>query len=131
MFNKKELSQFKQILLSLRARVRGDVEHLKDGALDRSGDGGDSKTPTHIAELGTEAYEQDFSLRVVENDQGVLEEIDIALSRVADGTYGLCSGCEEEGRAPSKSMIPKLRLRAIPYTRNCVNCERKLQELSS
>ncbi|GAB4137450.1 MAG: TraR/DksA family transcriptional regulator [Planctomycetaceae bacterium] len=123
--------QFKQILQALRARLRGDVEHLTDGALDRTGDGGESKSPTHIAELGTEAYEQDFALRFVESDRNILEEIEAALERVEDGTYGVCCTCREEGRAVSKSMIPKTRLRAIPYARNCVNCERKLQEMSS
>lgn len=130
MFNKKELAEFRQILQLLRARVRGDVEHLTDGALDSGGGSGESRNPTHIAELGTEAYEQDFSLRVVENDQGVLKEIDAALKRVVEGTYGACEMCREEGRAPSKSMIPKTRLRAIPYARNCVACEQKREDLS-
>ncbi len=130
MFNKKELAEFRQILQHLRARVRGDVEHLTDGALDGGQGGGESKNPTHIAELGTEAYEQDFSLRVVESDREVLEEIDAALKRVLEGVYGACEMCREEGRAPSRSMIPKTRLRAIPYTRNCVACEQKLEDLS-
>lgn len=128
MFNKKELTQFRDILRVLRARLRGDVEHLTDGALDRNGSG-DIKNPTHIAELGTEAYEQAFSLRVVESDREILEEIGFALKRVEEGTYGACEMCREEGTAPSKSMIPKTRLKAIPYTRNCVACEQKREDL--
>lgn len=130
MFNKKELAEFKLILQNLQARLRGDVEHLTDGALDGGQGGADSRNPTHIAELGTEAYEQDFSLRVVENDRGMLEEIEAALKRVSEGTYGSCEMCREEGKPPSKSMIPKTRLRAIPYARNCVSCEQKREDLS-
>jgi len=130
MLKKVEVTEFKKVLSTLQARVRGDVEQLTDEALDRNDGGGDSKSPTHIAELGTQAYEQDFSLRVMESDQEILEEIHAALMRVEEGTYGICEGCAAEGRAPSKSWIPKSRLKAIPYTRNCIECERKREQLS-
>ncbi len=129
MLQKKDLAEFKKLLLFRRARLRGDVEHLTDGALDR-GEDGDSRSPTHLAELGTETYEQDFSLRVVENDQDVLEEIEEALARIKKGTYGLCELCVEEGKPKSKASIGKTRLRAIPWVRNCVQCEQKREELS-
>ena len=129
MFNKKELAAFRQILRDLRARLQGDVEQLTDGALDRNSGGGESKNPTHIADLGTEAYEQDFSLRVVETDRSILDEINAALKRVDEGTYGVCEMCRDDDRPPSRSMITKTRLRAIPYSRNCVACERKREEV--
>ena len=129
MYKKTELDEFKQLLLVLRSRIRGDVQHMQDEVLDRPDHGGDSKSPTHLAELGTETYEQDFALRRVENEQEVLEEIDEALRRVEDGSYGLCGGCQEAGKTPAKSLIPKARLRVIPYARNCVECERKREEL--
>jgi len=127
---KSELKEFRKLLLVLQARVRGDVEQLKDEALERGEGSGDSRSPTHIAELGTENYEQDFALRVVENDQEVLEEIRAALKRLDDGVYGACENCLEEGKPISRVMIPKTRLRAIPHARNCVACERKREELS-
>ena len=130
MLDKAELAEFKKILQALQARVRGDVEQLTVGALDQSSGSGDSKSPTHIAELGTEAYEQDFALRFVESDSGVLEEIKNAITRINEGFYGVCEACSEAGKSPSRSMIPKTRLRAIPYTRNCVACERKREELT-
>ena len=130
MLKKPELKEYKKLLLGLRARLRGDVEQLTDEALDRSKSGVDSKSPTHIAELGTGNYEQEFSLRVAESDQELLKEIDAALKRIDAGTFGACEGCLEEGKSPSKAMILKTRLRAIPYTRNCVECERKREELS-
>ena len=127
---KTELAEFKTLLMGLRARIRGDVEQLTVGALDAQRESGDAKSPTHLAELGTQAYEQDFSLRVVENDQEVIEEITAALRRIDHGTYGLCERCLEEGKPPSKSGIPKARLRAIPYARVCVACQRKAEEMS-
>ena len=127
---KSEFSEYRRRLVSLRARLRGDVEQLTDAALDRNKGGRDSRSPTHIAELGTDTYEQDFSLRVVENDQELLGEISAALKRIEDGTYGVCQACLDDGRSTSRATIKKTRLRAIPYARNCIECERKREELS-
>lgn len=125
--NKKDLDQFKALLLTLRARLRGDVRHLTTGAL---GSGHESKSPTHMAELGTDTFEQDFSLGVMERDQDVLVEIESALSRIEKGTYGICEACLTEGKPPSRSTIPKTRLKAVPHARNCVACERKKEQLT-
>jgi len=124
MLKPKDLEQFRELLLHLQARLRGDVETLTSGAL---GGGSDSKSPTHMAELGTETYEQDFSLRVMESDQEVLKEIKAALQRIEDKTYGICEGCEEEGKPPSKRWIPKTRLKVIPHARHCVSCAEQLE----
>jgi DnaK suppressor protein len=128
--NKKDSQRFKDLLIVLKARIRGDVEQLTDEALTGHDGAAGQNSPTHIAELGTDAYEQDFALRFVENDQEVLDEIEAALARIEEGTYGICESCREAGRAPSKSQIPKTRLKAIPYARNCIECERKREELS-
>ena len=128
--SEREISLTSATRLSLRARLQGDVEQLTDGALENAGGSGDSKSPTHIAELGTEAYEQEFALSLVQNDREVLEEIEAALIRIDEGVFGLCEGCREEGRPPSKSAILKSRLRAIPYARDCVACARRREELS-
>jgi DnaK suppressor protein len=118
-----EFAEFKTLLLALRARVRGDVVQMTHEALDM--DANESKSPTHLAELGTENYEQDFALRRVENEQELLEEIDAALDRIDQETYGLCEACLAAGLTPAKAQIPKARLKVIPYARNCVACERK------
>src|SRR5580704_2458719 len=130
MLKKTELTEFKSALLSLQARIRGDVQQLTREALDRSDGGGESKSPTHIAELGTQTFEQDFSLRVAESDQDVLAEIEAALKRIDAGTFGACLACLEEGKTAAKALIPKARLKAIPYAKNCVECERKRENLS-
>ena len=128
MLKKPELDEFKRLLLTLAHASGAMSKHLTDEALDRNENGSESKSPTHLAELGTETYEQDFALRRVENEQEVLDEIEEALERVENESYGICSGCQEAGRSVSKSLIPKARLRVIPYARNCVECERKREE---
>ncbi len=123
MLKAQDLEEFQRLLLTLRARVRGDVLQMTHEALDM--DSTESKSPTHLAELGTENYEQDFALRRVENEQELLEEIDAALDRVDHGSYGQCEGCLAAGVSAAKALIPKARLKVIPYARNCVQCERK------
>jgi DnaK suppressor protein len=130
MLKKTELTEFRGVLLSLQARIRGDVQQLTREALDRNENGGESKSPTHIAELGTQTFEQDFSLRVAESDQDVLSEIEAALKRIDAGTFGACMSCLEEGKTAAKALIPKARLKAIPYAKNCVECERKRENLT-
>ena len=128
MLKKADLEEFKRLLLALRARVRGDVRQMTNEALDRNEGSSESKSPTHLAELGTETYELDFALRRVENEQELLEEIDAALERIENESFGICEGCLSSGRSPAKAVIPKARLRVIPYTKNCVECERKREE---
>ena len=77
-----------------------------------------------MAEMGSDAWDLEFSLQLVESDQGVLEEISHALKKFDNGTYGLCEACIEQGKAEAKARIPKARLQAIPHARNCVECER-------
>lgn len=129
---KPELIEFRDLLEGLQRRLRGDVTQLTSEALgiDREGNNTESKSPTHMAELGSDTFEQDFALSLVANEQETLEEIAAALVRIKDGTYGLCEGCIKEEKSATQSAIPKARLRAIPYARNCVECERKRELLS-
>jgi DnaK suppressor protein len=124
---KQELTEFQELLESLQSRLRGDVKQLTTEALgsDRQDGGTESKSPTHMAELGSDTFEQDFALSLVANEQETLAEIATALKRIKDGTYGLCEGCLADEKSPTQASIPKARLRAIPWTRTCVTCARK------
>ncbi|GIS60654.1 MAG: hypothetical protein CM1200mP2_28790 [Planctomycetaceae bacterium] len=102
-YSKADLKEFRELLEQLRARLRGDVQQLTDGALAKGEAGGESRSPTHNADAGeTHNYEQDFALRFVENEQETLREISEALSRIGDGSYGGCERCRRKGR-PSPS----------------------------
>ena len=78
-----------------------------------------SNVPLHMADVGTENYDQEFTLGLIENEQATLEQVQTALSRIDAGTYGRCEECDEP--------IAKPRLQALPYTRHCIQCARKLE----
>jgi DnaK suppressor protein len=118
--NKAELEKFRQHLLALRSRVNGDVSHLTGEALQREGAGNPSTMPVHMADLGTDAFEQEFTLSLLANEENVLAQISRALDKIDQGTFGKCEECE--------AAIPKARLKELPYTRYCVSCARKLEE---
>ena len=108
---KADTAPYKQTLLALRARLRGDVQAMADVALHEANG---SAMPIHMAELGSEAYEQEFTLSLMETEEGAIEAIDEALERIEKGTFGICVVCG--------SVIPKTRLNAIPYASMCVRC---------
>jgi RNA polymerase-binding transcription factor DksA len=122
-----DLTNFQEMLRMLQARIRGDVEQIQDEALSGSGNGNDDRSSNHMAEMGSDAWDLDFSLQLVENDQEVLGEISVALKKIESGRFGLCECCLEQGKPDTRSRIPKMRLKAIPYARNCVDCERELE----
>ncbi len=114
---KAELNVYKDRLMSLRARLRGDVNQMANAALKktRSESNGDlSSMPIHMADIGTDNFEQEFTLSLMENEEGTLESIESALERIDLGTYGDCEECGVK--------IPKARLNAIPYAPLCVKC---------
>lgn len=123
-----ELDDFRKMLKLLQARLRGDVEQIQEEAFSGSGGSGEARSSNHMAEMGSDAWDLDFSLQLVESDQEVLGEISAALKKIDTGTFGLCEYCLEQGKSETKSRIPKSRLRAIPYARNCVECERHLED---
>lgn len=113
---KTEMIAFKEKLHILRARLRGDVNAMAEVALRKSGiEGSDSNAmPIHMAELGSDNFEQEFTLGLMEADEGTLGSIDAALERIQDGSYGKCIQCD--------GVISKARLNAIPYTPVCIKC---------
>ena len=122
---KGETQTFRQHLVTLRSRLNGDVSHLADEALrknQKDASGNLSSMPIHMADIGSDNFEQEFTLSLLANEEQVLEEIAAALERLEAGTFGACEECHAE--------IPKARLKTIPYTRYCVACARKLEQRS-
>ena len=121
---KPEMDIFWDTLLALRKRLRGDVSHLADEALGTNGakSGGASKAPVDLADVATDNFEQEFTLSLMQNQEQVLGEISEALERIRQGTFGRCEECQKP--------IAKARLQALPYTRHCVACARKVQQSS-
>jgi len=114
-----ELRMFRQVLVHRRAILKGDVNTLEAEGLrkDQGGMGELSTMPIHLADLGSDAFEQEMTLGLMESESDELQEIEEALERIEDGTFGVCETCVKP--------IPKLRLKAIPYTRHCIPCKKK------
>ena len=117
--SKAELNEFKTLLLLRKRKLQGDVTTLEGEAMKKGSDAaGDLSTlPMHLADMGTDSFEQDMSLGLMETETDELHEIEEAFERMKDGSYGLCENCRKK--------IPKERLKAIPYARLCVNCKMK------
>ena len=114
---KAEMNVYRDRLRELRARLRGDVDQMASSALKktRSESNGDlSSMPIHMADIGSDNFEQEFTLSLMENEEGTLDAIEAALERVTLGTFGCCEECGVK--------IPKARLNAIPYAALCVKC---------
>ena len=113
---KTDLLAYKEKLHAMRARLRGDVSAMAEVALRKSGiEGSDSNAmPIHMAELGSDNFEQEFTLGLMEAEGDLLGLIEAAIERIQQGRYGRCVQCE--------GAIPKARLNAIPYTPVCIRC---------
>ena len=86
---KTEVKPFKEMLLVLRARLRGDVSTLADAALSVSGTGsGSSAVPSHMADMGSDTFEQDNTILLMNSEGETLTQIEGALERIENGVYG-------------------------------------------
>jgi DnaK suppressor protein len=115
---KADVKTFREQLLSMRSRLRGDISQMADAALNKNG----SRTgamPIHMADLGSDANEQEFTLSMMESEEGTLGAIEVALEKIEDGSFGRCEHCEGD--------ISKQRLQAIPYAAHCIRCANELQ----
>lgn len=114
-FNKRQLDRYRDILREKRHELLGDVSSFEQGAL-QSGSGGLSHTPQHIAEQGSDVQDQSLMLDLAAADRTLIREIDAALMRINDGTYGLC---EVTGKP-----IGEDRLEELPWARYSIEAAR-------
>jgi|SRR5579884_916705 len=120
---KKELDAYRQQLTNLKHRLHGDVSQLETEALRTAGgeaNGNLSSVPIHMADLGSDTFEEDVTLGLIENADTMIEEINGALTRLDQGGYGTCEECGKP--------IARERLEALPWTRHCIRCAQKIQE---
>ena len=115
---KAEMKIYKERLLDLRSRLRGDVSSMADAAL--GAESTEATMPIHMAELGSDNFEQEFTLSLMASEEDILGLIEQALQRIEGGIYGKCLECE--------STIPKTRLNAIPHTSVCVRCASTMEQ---
>ena len=118
-----DIKHFKQMLLDKRREIIGNVNEIQDEALKKSrmdASGDLSSMPIHMADLGTDNYEQEFALGLMDSERKLLNEIDNALGRIEEKTYGICEATDKP--------IAKARLEAQPWARFCVEHMRMLEQ---
>jgi len=118
-----DAKHFRELLLQKRREILRNVTEFEDEALKKSrldATGDLSSMPIHMADLGTDNYEQEFALGLMDSERKLLREIDKALGRIEKKTYGICEGTGKP--------IPKARLEAQPWARYCVEYARLLEQ---
>ncbi len=113
-----ETDGFREALLEERKRVAAAIQNLHDenpGTLAEDA-GEETAYDNHLADTATETYDRELDYTLEENSEHVLAEIDAALKRIEEGTYGICTNCGQP--------IAVGRLEALPWATLCIDCRR-------
>src|SRR5262245_11044665 len=116
-----DLQRYRERLEEQVARLQDEIQSLNEEALRRLGGearGNLSNVPLHPADLGSDAFEHETSLGLLEAQSLRLDSVRTALQRIREGKYGRCRRCGAD--------IPKERLDALPETLYCINCAQQL-----
>lgn len=121
MLSSTDTDRFRGLLLEERGRVVAAIQNLHDDHPGTISDetGEDAVYDNHLADTATETYDRELDYSLEENSENVLAEIDAALQRIDDGTYGICTNCGTQ--------IPAERLEARPWATLCISCKRELE----
>jgi DnaK suppressor protein len=115
----RDLEHFRELILAKRRELVGDMTSMEREAL-RSANGTNlSNLPLHMADMGTDNYEQEFTLGLVEKERGLLRELNRALAKIQDGTFGICEGTSKPINRP--------RLEAQPWARFSIEYARMME----
>lgn len=122
-FARKDLEAYKEKLLNLKDDTLNQIRDISKDTLmksqkDISGD--ISGYSIHMADVASDNYERDFNIGLVSSERRIVMDINEALKRIEDKSYGDCASC--------KKPITKTRLNAIPYARHCKKCQEKLEK---
>ncbi|MFA4983871.1 MAG: TraR/DksA family transcriptional regulator [Candidatus Omnitrophota bacterium] len=122
-FNKKELAEFKKIILKKKEDILEEIKSISEDVLKKSqkdASGDISGYSYHMADVATDNYDREFSLGLASNEMEVLYVLDDALKRIDEGSYGICEDC--------KQPISKTRLKALPQASLCIKCQEKREK---
>ncbi len=119
LFSRSELNVFRKLLLTQKINLAGGIQQIAKGASQSQRDtAGDISTYTyHMADVASDTYDRELSLNIASTEQKVLYQIEEALKRVEDASYGRCLDCNK--------VIPQTRLRAVPYAALCIVCQQQ------
>ena len=116
--SKQQLKQFRQLLITERAKCADEIKSIAQDTSKspREASGDLSAYTIHMADMAADTYERELSMNIVSSEQATLYEIDDALKRLDDGSYGICQQCNKP--------ITMSRLKAVPYASLCIACQR-------
>jgi RNA polymerase-binding protein DksA len=117
-----EIEEFRRTLLTKRREILGSVSSMENETLHRERSEL-SNMPIHMADAGTDNFEIENTIGLMDSEKKILQDIYDALNRIEEGTFGICENNGER--------IPKKRLEAIPWTRYCLACASKIEKRSS
>ena len=113
--NKKKLNLFRSQLESIRSELLGDVEksnqNIKESETGQMADISDHAARTYNRQLEGELGEQEWQK---------LKQVDVAIEKISEGDYGVCTQCEDS--------IPEARLKVVPYTEFCTHCLSEIEK---
>jgi len=113
-----EFDHFRGLLIEKRREILGDVGSMESEAFKNQDN--HSNSPMHMADVGTDNFEQEFTLGLIESERQLLREIQEALGRIEDGSYGVCIATGKP--------IGKARLEATPWAKYCIEYARMLEQ---
>ncbi len=120
---KKELGDFRKLILKTKEKVLDEIKHISEDTLKKSqkdASGDISGYTYHMADVASDTYDREFSLGLASNERQSLYELDDAIKKIEEGTFGVCEEC--------KSPIAKTRLKAVPFARLCLKCQEKKEK---
>ena len=112
---KQKLERFRKTLLKTREGILNKAKKLKEDSYTLGTDG-----IQDMADAASNSYNADILMSISDNDLNLLKDIDNALDKIKNGTYGICEECEEK--------ISEKRLEANPVARYCISCKRLMEE---
>lgn len=113
----KEIEKYRALLIKKWHEISGDVSSIEENIFQSSGDL--SSLPMHMADIGSDSFEQEFGLNLLAEEKKILTEIQHALKRIDEGDFGICEGLDIP--------IEKKRLEAIPWTRYSLKYAEQLE----
>ncbi|MBI66895.1 MAG: conjugal transfer protein TraR [Candidatus Marinimicrobia bacterium] len=120
-YSKTKLKVFKDSIEKRMEEIANDMDDLHEGILDNGSSGGglsqESVYSVHMADAGTDSFEQEKNYNLMSRESDYYKNLEIALERIDDGTFGMCNICED--------LIPEERMMEVPNATKCVKCKEK------
>ncbi len=109
-------AKFRQSLIERRNHLAHQLMSMEESVLGGAQSG---SSPTHMADISGDNFDQDMNIGLLEKDFRIFRQINEAIERIDDPNFGVCESCQRE--------IGLRRLEHVPYARLCVNCQRRAE----